>query len=68
MASNGVEDRAFGAVMSAQGLRVDAEQHEALLLDEGGAVRFTIRGGEVVSIHGTSGEVYLGTRELESGE
>ena len=64
VAANGIEDRNFCAVMSAGGLRVDLERREAVIVDSGGAVRHSIRKGDIVSLHGTSGEVYIGSRSL----
>ena len=64
VAANGIEDKNFCAVMSASGLQVDLENREALILDTDGTPRHRIRKGEIVSIHGTSGEVYLGARSL----
>ena len=64
VAINGLESRSNAAVMSAVGLRVSAKKHEAVLVDEQGKERHQIRKGDVVSLHGTTGEVYLGSRML----
>ena len=64
VAANGIEDKNFSAVMSAAGLQVDLEKREAVIIDAEGQVRHRIRTGDIVSIHGTSGEVYVGTRSL----
>ena len=64
MAINGLESRSVATVMSAIGLRVNAKKHEAVLVDEDGKERHRIRKGDVVSLHGTTGEVYLGSRKL----
>ena len=64
VAANGIEDKNFSAVMSAAGLEVDLEKREALIVDPDGAVRHRIRRGDIVSLHGTSGEVYIGSRAL----
>jgi len=64
VAANGIEDRTFCAVMSAAGLQVDLEKREAVIVDADGAVRHRLRKGDIVSLHGTSGEVYIGTRPL----
>ncbi|UCF10014.1 MAG: hypothetical protein JSW65_08130, partial [Candidatus Bipolaricaulota bacterium] len=66
VAINGCEKRRYTAVMSAAGLRVNAAQHEAVILDADGEERERIRKGDVVSIHGTTGQVYLGSRSLLS--
>ena len=50
--------------MSARGLRVNARKHEATIVDKQGNALHTIHAGDIISIHGTSGEVYVGTREL----
>ncbi|MEW6746784.1 MAG: PEP/pyruvate-binding domain-containing protein [Planctomycetota bacterium] len=64
VAVNSIEDRHYSAVMSASGLRVNAKKREALFVDERGNVLHCVRKGDILSIHGTSGEVYIGTREL----
>jgi pyruvate,orthophosphate dikinase len=64
VAANGIEDKNFCAVMSAAGLQVEFERREALIVDDDGQVRHRLRTGDIVSIHGTSGEVYVGTRSL----
>ena len=64
VAANGIEDRTFCAVMSAAGLQVDLERREATIVDGDGNVCHRLRKGDIVSLHGTSGEVYIGTRSL----
>jgi pyruvate,orthophosphate dikinase len=64
VAANGIEDKSFCAVMSAAGLQVDLAQREATISDHEGNVVHRIRTGDIVSLHGTSGEVYVGTRSL----
>ena len=64
VAINGLESRSIAAVMSTVGLRVNAKKHEAVLVDEEGKERHRIRKGDVVSLHGTTGEVYLGSHRL----
>ena len=64
VAANGIEDKNFSAVMSAAGLQVDLEKRQAVIIDAEGQVHHRIRTGDIVSIHGTSGEVYVGTRSL----
>ncbi len=61
----GIEDRPFSAVMSASGLRVDGRKKEASILDASGTERHRIASGEVLSIHGATGEVFVGAREVE---
>ncbi|MBI3939652.1 MAG: hypothetical protein HY315_02350 [Acidobacteria bacterium] len=64
VAINGIENKRFYAVMSVLGLQVDSKKHEAVILDAGGAVRHHIQKGDILSIHGTSGEVYIGSQPL----
>ncbi len=64
VAANGIEDRSFCAVMSAAGLEVDLEKREASIIDEQGKVIQRLHKGDIVSLHGTSGEVYFGSRTL----
>ena len=62
VAVHGIDDRPFAAVLGVSELRVF--QDEAALVDANGEVAFTLRRGDVVSIHGQRGEVFVGTREL----
>jgi pyruvate,orthophosphate dikinase len=64
VAANGIEDKSFCAVMSAAGLQVDLGKREATIVDAEGAILHRFRTGDIVSLHGTSGEVYAGTRSL----
>ena len=50
--------------MSAAGLQVDLEKREAVIVDADGIVLHRIRKKDIVSLHGTSGEVYIGSRPL----
>ena len=65
VAINGIEDRKYSGVMSAVYLRVHADHHEGLILDRERGTAYRIRKGDIVSIHGTTGEVYLGSRRLQ---
>ncbi len=65
VAINGIEDRKYSGVMSAAHLRVHADHHEALILDRERGTAYRIRKGDIVSIHGTTGEVYLGSRRRQ---
>ena len=67
VAANGIEDRSFCSVMSAAGLQVDLEKREAVIIGADGNVRHRFRKGDILSLHGTSGEVYIGSRSLEKG-
>ena len=65
VAINAIGDRHFRAVMSAVGLVVDAHSGEARIYDGEGRLMHRVRSGDIVSIHGTTGEVYVGSREVE---
>ena len=65
VAINGIETRDYSGVVSAANLLVHAEQHEASIVDADGEVLHRIRKGDVVSIHGTTGEVYIGSRRRQ---
>jgi enolase len=62
IAINGIEDSDYSAVMSAAGLHVNAHKHEAVITEKNGDVRHLIRKHDVISIHGTTGNVFVGTR------
>lgn len=64
VAINSIEDKSYSAVMSARGLRVDAKKHEAVIVDDYGQVLHRIHKGDVLSIHGTTGSVYMGSWPL----
>jgi hypothetical protein len=68
VAINGIEERRYSGVMSAAHLRVHADRHEALILDRERGAAHRIRKGDVVSIHGSTGEVYLGSRRHQLAE
>jgi enolase len=68
VAINGIEDRKYSGVMSAAHLRVHADQHEAVIRDRERGAAYRIRKGDIVSIHGTTGEVYLGSRRRQPTE
>jgi enolase len=65
IAINGIEHKDYHAVMSAEALRVNARKHEAVIGDGGANEPVQIRMGDILSIHGTSGAVYVGSRRLE---
>jgi len=67
VAANGIEDKNFCSVMSAAGLQVDTEKRQAVIVDADGNVLHLFRKGDILSMHGTSGEVYIGSRPLEKG-
>lgn len=67
IAANGIEQRDYWAVVGAEGLRVNARKQEAEFIDAQGNILGRIGPGDVVSIHGTTGAVYIGSRELRTG-
>jgi enolase len=64
VAVHGIQDRPFSAVLGATTLRVDAEAHSATFVDGDGRELATIRKGDVVSIDGRTGSVWIGARSL----
>ncbi|TFG88376.1 MAG: hypothetical protein E4H17_02455 [Gemmatimonadales bacterium] len=64
VAINSIEDKSYSAVMSAIGLRVDAKKHETVIVDDYGQVLHRIHKGDILSIHGTTGSVYMGSWPL----
>jgi enolase len=64
VAINSINHKDYTAVMSASNLRVRVLEHEALILDADGSVRNSIRTGDIISIHGSTGMVYIGTQRL----
>jgi pyruvate,orthophosphate dikinase len=63
IAINGIEDRDYSSVMSAPGLHVDARKKEALITAKNGDIQHTIHKRDVISIHGMTGNVFVGTRK-----
>jgi enolase len=68
VAINGIEDRDYSGVVSAINFEVDADRHEALIKSESGELLHRIKKGDIVSIHGTTGEVYVGSRRRQRVE
>jgi len=66
IAINGIEERDYSAVMSASGLMVNTRKREATIVGKDGQVLVlcTLRKGDVVSINGGTGSVYVGSRAL----
>jgi len=64
IAINSIEHKDYSAVMSARELRVNARDHEAIVLNEDGEVQARFRKGDVVSIHGGTGFVYMGSKPV----
>jgi enolase len=65
VAINGIEDRDYSGVVSAMNFEVNAERHEALIKNDAGELLHRIKKGDIVSIHGTTGEVYVGSRRRQ---
>ncbi len=65
VAINAIENKKYSGVMSAANLHVHPDQHEAVILDSQRGTGCRIRKGDIVSIHGTTGEVYLGSRRRQ---
>ena len=63
IAINGIENRDYSAVMSAAGLRVDARKKMAVIIAKNGDIRHTIGKHDIISIHGMTGNVFVGTRK-----
>ena len=66
IAVNGIEKGDYTAVMGAAGLRVDSHKREAVIVGKDGSIRYKIRNRDIISIHGTMGSVYIGTRLVKS--
>jgi enolase len=64
IAVNGIEGRDYCAVVGVEGLRVNTRKHMAEIVDRSGNT-VTVKVGDVISIHGTTGLVYLGSRTLK---
>lgn len=64
VAVNGIEHKRFSAVLGAAGLKVNPRKNEAVFVDARREVRHRVQTGDVLSIHGTTGEVYIGSLPL----
>jgi hypothetical protein len=64
VAVNGIDDKPFSAVLGVSRLKVTPDS--AQILDSTGRPKCVIRPGDVVSIHGQTGEVFAGARALFS--
>ncbi len=67
IAVNGVEDKAFFGVMSVAGLVVKPGRKTAVFIGPDGRIRAKVGPGDVLSLHGTTGEVFVGSRRIEQG-
>jgi pyruvate,orthophosphate dikinase len=64
VAVHSIDDKPYAAVLGVSELRVYRD--EAVLVGSDGEPAYTIRCGDVVSIHGQTGEVYSGARRILS--
>jgi pyruvate,orthophosphate dikinase len=64
VAVHGIDDKPYAAVLGVAELRVFREDAE--LVDSGGSPLHTIVAGDVLSIHGQTGEVFVGSRPVRS--
>ena len=67
VAVNSLEERSYAAVMSAGGLEI-GDDGAARIISGPGQEPLELRKGAVMTIHGTTGEVFAGTRELAAKE
>jgi len=65
IALNSIDDKKFYGVMSVSGFQVDPGKKKAFFKDSEGKITGRIDSGDIVSLHGTSGEVYLGSRIVD---
>jgi pyruvate,orthophosphate dikinase len=66
VAVHGIEDRPFSAVLGAIALRVDGANQRAAFVDGDGREVARVTRGDVVSIDGRTGSVWIGTREIQA--
>jgi hypothetical protein len=64
VAVHGIPDRPFSAVLGATALRVDADARCAIVQGPDGREAARIQKGDVVSIDGRTGGVWIGARSL----
>jgi enolase len=62
VAVHGIDDRPYAAVLGVAELRVYRD--EAVLVDEAGKPMHCLQRGDILSIHGQTGEVYFGFRPV----
>jgi len=65
VAIHGIQKKRYSAVMSAVGLQVNTKIRQATFRDDKREARYRIKKGDIISIHGTTGEIFVGTRKLE---
>jgi len=61
---HGIDDKPYAAVLGVAELRVFREDAE--LADSNGEPLHTIKAGDIISIHGQTGEVFVGSRPVLS--
>ena len=66
VAIHGMEDRVCSAVLGVAELRVSPG--EARLQSAGSETEHIVHAGDVISIHGQTGEVFVGSRQILSAE
>ncbi len=59
---HGIEDKQYTAVLGVPELRVSADK--AMLIGANGEVEHTILAGDILSIHGQTGDVFAGSRPI----
>jgi len=59
---HGIEDRSFTAVLGASELRVSADH--ARFIGDNGEIVHTVHAGDILAIHGQTGEVFAGSRPV----
>ncbi len=64
VAIHAIENRPYSAVFSVSGLRVDTKARQLILSGITSEVRRRFTSGDVLSIHGETGAIYEGSREL----
>ena len=62
VAVHGIDDKPFSAVLGVAELRVSRD--EAAFVDAAGESVHVLRVGDIVSIHGQTGEVFVGSRAV----
>jgi pyruvate,orthophosphate dikinase len=67
VAIHGIEDKPYAAVLSVAGITVNTRRGEMVFTSEDGNPIHHVRKGDVLSIHGESGAVYVGSRKLHPG-
>ena len=68
VAVHGIEDRPFSAVLGALSLRVDTEAQRAAFVDADGNEVAHVTSGDVISIDGRTGSIWIGPREIQAEE